>query len=55
MLEDCARWFVGEVEERFPTEDHVGFLLAPIAVSSGPWSGQLGFQAVRSIPPGHDA
>ncbi|HWI03814.1 MAG TPA: flavin reductase family protein, partial [Acidimicrobiales bacterium] len=24
VLEDCARWFAGEVIERFPTEDHVG-------------------------------
>jgi flavin reductase (DIM6/NTAB) family NADH-FMN oxidoreductase RutF len=55
VLEDCVRWFAGEVAERFPTEDHVGFLLAPIVASIGPWSGQLGFQAVRSISPGHDA
>jgi flavin reductase (DIM6/NTAB) family NADH-FMN oxidoreductase RutF len=55
VLEDCVRWFAGEVVEQIPTEDHVGFLLAPIAVSSGPWSGQFGFQAARSIAPGHDA
>ncbi|HWI03267.1 MAG TPA: flavin reductase family protein [Acidimicrobiales bacterium] len=55
VLEDCVRWFAGEVIERFPTEDHVGFLLAPISVSSGAWAGQLGFQAARSISPGHEA
>ena len=55
VLEECARWFVGEVIEQFPTEDHVGFLLAPITAETGPWAGQLGFQATRSITPGHDA
>jgi flavin reductase (DIM6/NTAB) family NADH-FMN oxidoreductase RutF len=55
VLEDCPRWFVGEVIERFPTEDHVGFLLAPITVEAGAWAGQLGFQAARSITPGHEA
>lgn len=55
VLENCGRWFAGEVIERFPTEDHVGFLLAPIAVSCGSWGGQLGFQEVRAISPGHEA
>ena len=55
VLEDCGRWFAGEVVERFPTEDHVGFLLAPVAVEVRAWSGQLGFQAARSISPGHEA
>ncbi len=55
LLEDCARWFTGEVIGRIPTDDHVGFLLTPVRVHSGPWSGQLGFQSARSIPPGHEA
>ena len=56
LLEDCVRWFVGEVIEQIPTDDHVGFLLAPIEASSGDgWPGQLGFQAARAIEPGHDA
>ncbi|MDQ4070209.1 MAG: flavin reductase family protein [Actinomycetota bacterium] len=55
VLEDCARWFAGHVIEQIPTDDHVGFLLAPVQVESAPWSGQLGFQAARSISPGHDA
>lgn len=54
VLEDCARWFAGEVVERIPTEDHVGFLLNPVAVGNGPWSGQLAFQSARSITPGHE-
>lgn len=55
VLDDCARWFAGEVIERLPTEDHVGFLLAPLSVEAGAWTGQLGFQAARSIIPGHEA
>jgi flavin reductase (DIM6/NTAB) family NADH-FMN oxidoreductase RutF len=55
VLEDCARWFAGEVVERIPTDDHVGFVLAPVETHSRPWSGQLGFQAARSISPGHEA
>jgi flavin reductase (DIM6/NTAB) family NADH-FMN oxidoreductase RutF len=55
VLEDCARWFAGEVIEQLPTEDHVGFLLAPIAVEAGDWAGQLGFQAAQAIKPGHEA
>ena len=55
VLEACARWFTGEVIERIPTDDHVGFLLTPVSTHSGPWPGQLGFQAARSISPGHEA
>jgi hypothetical protein len=55
VLEDCARWFAGEVVQQIPTDDHVGFLLAPLQVESGPWPGQLGFQSVRDLAPGHDA
>ena len=55
VLEDCQRWFAGEVVEQFPTEDHVGFLLAPIRAETGPWAGQLGFQTARAISPGHEA
>ena len=56
VLEDCARWFAGQVIERIPTEDHMGFLLAPLyAQAAGPWTGQLGFQSARSISPGHEA
>ena len=55
VLQDCARWFAGEVVEQIPTDDHVGFLLAPLHVESAPWPGQLGVQSVRDLSPGHDA
>ena len=55
VLEDCSRWFAGEVVERIPTGDHLGFLLVPIEVNVGPWTGQLGFQSVKALDPGHQA
>ena len=64
ILEECNRWFVASVLEQIPEPgaggsasdlDHVGFLLQPIAVESGDWPGQLGFQAVQTITPGHRA
>ncbi len=55
VLQDCARWFAGDVIDRIPAGDHVGFLLSPVRTHSGPWSGQLGFQAARTISPGHEA
>ena len=55
LLEDCPRWFVGRVLERIDSGDHDGFLLEPVAAGTGPWSGQLGFQAVKDLDPGHDA
>jgi flavin reductase (DIM6/NTAB) family NADH-FMN oxidoreductase RutF len=55
VLDDCVRWFAGRVLEQIPTEDHVGFLLEPLLVTSGSWAGQLGFQSARHISPGHEA
>jgi flavin reductase (DIM6/NTAB) family NADH-FMN oxidoreductase RutF len=55
VLDDCPRWFVGRVLDRFDSGDHDGFLLEPMEVGTGPWPGQLGFQAVRDLDPGHDA
>lgn len=55
LIDDCARWIVGRVLRRDDGGDHVGHLLAPIAASAGVWQGQLGFQAVRGLDPGHAA
>jgi len=55
LLDDCPRWFVGRVLERFDAGDHDGFLLEPVEAGTGPWSGQLGFQEIRDLEPGHDA
>lgn len=55
VLDDVARWFTGRVTETLDSGDHVGFLLEPLVGSVGPWEGQLGFQAVKDLDPGHDA
>lgn len=55
ILTDCDRWFVGRVIDRVPLGDHVGHLLEPVAVQNAGDGGQLGFQAVRDLDPGHDA
>ena len=55
ILDDCARWFVGRVVERFDTGDHTGLLLEPVASQLEPWDGQLGYQMVRELDPGHPA
>lgn len=59
VLEDLGRWFVGRVLERRPDGDHTGFLLEPVEIPArdriGPWPGQLGYQAVRDLDPGHEA
>jgi flavin reductase (DIM6/NTAB) family NADH-FMN oxidoreductase RutF len=54
ILEDCSRWIVGRVLERHPAGDHTAFLLEPVDALVDPaWPGQLGYQAVRDIEPGH--
>jgi flavin reductase (DIM6/NTAB) family NADH-FMN oxidoreductase RutF len=54
MLDECGRWMVGRVLGRSAYGDHTGFLLEPVATSVLPtWEGQLGYQAVRRLSPGH--
>ena len=55
VLDDVARWFVGRVTESVDTGDHVGFVLEPVAGEVTAWTGQLGFQSVKDLDPGHDA
>ncbi len=55
LLSDCARWVAGHVLQRFDTGDHVGHLLELFAGAAGEWAGQLGFQAVKDLDPGHGA
>lgn len=55
LLSDCARWFAGPVVDRTDTGDHRGFLLEPRSGSAGPWPGQLDFQDVKDLEPGHGA
>jgi flavin reductase (DIM6/NTAB) family NADH-FMN oxidoreductase RutF len=55
VLDDVDRWFVGRVLARFDGGDHVGFLLEPVAARCEADAPQLGFQAVKDMPPGHPA
>lgn len=55
LLADCAQWFVGRVLSRHDTGDHVGHLLEPVAAAGGHGLGQLPFQSVKNLEPGHEA
>lgn len=55
LLTGCSRWVAGRIVERLDTGDHVGHLLEPVDAASGTWSGQLGFQSVKDLEPGHRA
>lgn len=53
VLEDCERWFAGEILERHRLGDHVGFLLDPVAGAHHGPGGLLWFQQVKDLEPGH--
>jgi len=55
LLTDCPRWVAGHIVDRFETGDHVGHLLDLFDGAAGEWCGQLGFQSVKDLDPGHDA
>ncbi len=55
LLTGCSRWVAGRIVERLDTGDHVGHLLDPFDAGTGNWSGQLGFQSVKDLEPGHRA
>jgi len=55
ILDDSARWFVGRVISRADTGDHTAVLLEPVAVHTDAWQGQLDFQRVKDLDPGHEA
>jgi flavin reductase (DIM6/NTAB) family NADH-FMN oxidoreductase RutF len=53
VLAACRQWFAGRVLDRFDVGDHVAFLVEPFAAAAAPLEGQLGFQDVRGLRPGH--
>lgn len=53
VLDDVGRWFTGRVSEIVDLGDHVGFVLEPLSGEAAPWPGQLGFQQLRDVEPGH--
>ncbi|WP_426361854.1 flavin reductase family protein [Streptomyces sp. E-08] len=58
VLERASSWFTGRIEERIEGGDHVGFLLAPVAVcrpTEGPPPPLLRYRELRDLDPGHPA
>lgn len=54
VLDGVKAWVAGPVVGRFDVGDHVAFVVEPDAgVDEEPAAGQLGFQAVKEIEPGH--
>ncbi len=55
VLDECPRWFAGQVVGRYDPGDHLGLVLAPFAAECRDQGPQLGFQGVRDLEPGHPA
>lgn len=58
VLDQAPIWFTGRIERRIEGGDHVGFLLAPVAVCppiEGPPPPLLRYRELRDLEPGHPA
>ncbi len=55
ILDECPRWFVGQILSQQPLGDHAAFLLEPIAANSDGSDDNLAFDQVKILDPGHDA
>ncbi|MDH2415699.1 flavin reductase family protein [Nocardioides sp. CER19] len=55
LLDECPRYVVGRILERVPLGDHIGHLLAPIALAAGPGGDLLTFEDAADIEAGHPA
>jgi flavin reductase (DIM6/NTAB) family NADH-FMN oxidoreductase RutF len=55
VLDDCPRWFAGEICERMNLGDHRGFLLAPFAAEHGGGGKPFLFHRAKRLEPGHPA
>jgi flavin reductase (DIM6/NTAB) family NADH-FMN oxidoreductase RutF len=54
LLADCAGWFVGRVLDRVDGGDHMAHVVDVMHSEKREGPGQLGFQAVRDLHPGHE-
>ena len=56
VLDEVDRWFAGRVTQRSDTGDHLLIVLDVVAaeVRGRDWPGQLGFQKVKDLEPGHE-
>jgi flavin reductase (DIM6/NTAB) family NADH-FMN oxidoreductase RutF len=55
LLDDCPRWFVGQILSTQTVGDHAAFVLEPIAANSDGDDDNLDFGQVKDLEPGHDA
>jgi flavin reductase (DIM6/NTAB) family NADH-FMN oxidoreductase RutF len=55
VLTGCRTWLAGPVVGRFDLGDHAGHLVEPVEAAADPGFRQLGFQAVKTMEPGHPA
>lgn len=54
VVTDCAHWFVGAVLGTLPVDDHVAFVLEPVASGGSPEPRELlGFQSVKAFDAAH--
>jgi flavin reductase (DIM6/NTAB) family NADH-FMN oxidoreductase RutF len=55
ILDECPRWFVGEILERLPLGDHRGFVLEPFATERRGPADNFAFHRAKRLEPGHPA
>ena len=55
ILGEVPRWFLGRIDERVDSGDHIGFVLEPVAARCDTDDVPLSFQVARGFDPGHDA
>lgn len=55
LLTESAGWTIGEILERIPLGDHVGYLIRPTSTRRHRPGPVLTFQQVRDLTPGHGA
>ena len=55
VLDDCPRWFAGEICERMTLGDHRGFVLAPFAAEDSGGGKPFSFDRAKRFEPGHPA
>jgi flavin reductase (DIM6/NTAB) family NADH-FMN oxidoreductase RutF len=55
VLDGVKGWVAGPVVGRFDVGDHVAFVVDPeLGAAEAPPAGQLGYQAVKDVDPGHE-
>jgi flavin reductase (DIM6/NTAB) family NADH-FMN oxidoreductase RutF len=55
VLDECPRWFAGEILERMSLGDHRGFVLEPFAGDCDRGGGSFSFRRAKRLEPGKPA